>query len=203
MTDELPEPRRILEETDWAGLQNRDGAAYPVTPAMLRNLTSGDQQAVSAALGHLSRELMEYPNVYSAAVPAARYVTALLALLTPEKTLRAQLLSWLSSLVDAVSDAMALEFFELAGFSPLENPDSTFRKIREIRPQIFAGVAACIDDQDPVVREEAIAAAVVIVEAPELASHRQALTPLVKEVLAVSSKPAYRQRASAALEAWG
>ena len=214
MVDELSNPRKILEETDWAGLENRSGSAYPGTPTMLLGLASGDSQAAEAALFHLSHELLEYPNVYSAAVPAARYVAALLddprgedLLMSSWKeggrSLRANLLAWLSNVVDSVSGDMERKFIELAGYSPMEYPSSTFRKIREIRSQIFSGVAACLDDQDPVVREEAIAAAVIIVQAPELASHREALTPSVRDVLAVSSNPVYRRRAVTALAAWG
>lgn len=215
MIDRLPDPRKILEETDWAVHENYKGSAHPRTPMMLLGLTSGDLPTTEAGLSHITNELIEYPNVYSAAVPAAKYIAALLVnppspdSLKPSwdtgkrRPLRAKLLAWLSTLIDSVGDVREREFIDLAGYSPLEYPDSTFRKIREIRPQIFIGVAACLEDQDPVVREEALAAAALCVEAPELASYRQALGPSIREVLAVSPNPTYRRWAVKAIEAWG
>jgi hypothetical protein len=213
MPDESADPRRIIEETDWAAVENRDGPAKPRTPTMLLGLTSGDLAVVEHSLFHLSYELIEFPNVYSAAVPAAKYVAALLGdpassdLLrlngdVGPRALRAHLLAWLAKAVDSVGDAMVHSFVGLAGYSPLEYPDSTFRKMREIRPQIFAGVATCLDDRDPVVRKEAVAAAVVCAQAEELAAQRVGLIPLVRSVLADSSDSVHRQWASAALETW-
>ncbi|SNT63303.1 hypothetical protein SAMN05421812_11550 [Asanoa hainanensis] len=146
----------IIEETDWAGLHDRNGSAHPDTPALLLGLTSDDPYAVEAGLAHLSLELIEYPNVYSAAVPAARYVAGLVG--DPRCPRRADLLAWLGRVVDAVSDAMVREFVDLAGYSPLDYPTSTFQQIRELRPQLVASVEACVDDPNPVVSRAARAA---------------------------------------------
>jgi hypothetical protein len=53
------------------------------------------------------------------------------------------------------------------------------------------------------VREAALAAAVRLAESRELASHREALAPLVRNVLAVSSEERHRRLAIEALEAGG
>jgi len=201
-------PRKILDETDWSALENRNGPSYPDTPTLLSGLTSDDLPAVEAALFHLSHGLIEYPNAYSAAVPAAQYVAAVLDdphsndLLVQGRPLRAALLTWLAGVVDSVSDARERDFIELAGYSPMDYPTSTFRKIREIRPQLFSAVAAHLSDHDPVVRQEAVAAAVVIAMAPELTLRRAMLMPAVRDVLAVSSSPAHRRLATTAIQAW-
>ncbi|SDZ51693.1 hypothetical protein SAMN05421684_6094 [Asanoa ishikariensis] len=127
---------------------------------MLLGLSSSDPQAVEAGLVHLSYELLEYPNVYSAAMPAAQYVAELVA--DPRTPRRADLLAWLARVVESVGDAMVREFVELAGYSPLDHPASTFRKVRQIRPQLLAAVAARIEDPDPAVSEAARAAAAAI-----------------------------------------
>ncbi|WP_250009934.1 hypothetical protein [Actinoplanes sp. M2I2] len=197
------DPRRILAETDWSGLENRNGPAYPETPDLLAGLASEEQAASEAGIFHLTYELIDYPNVHTAAVPAAHYVAVLVGDPRTGNRRRADLLTWLATLAGAVSDARERDFVELAGYSPMDHPTSTFRKVRDIRPHLFAGVAACLDDPDPVVREAAVAAAVVLAEAPELASRRAMLKPLIKDVLAVSSSSAHRQLATTALRSWG
>ncbi|WP_127501857.1 hypothetical protein [Actinoplanes solisilvae] len=160
-------PGEILAETDWSAVENRNGPAGPETPARLSGLTADP----AAALFHLTHELIEYPNVYSAAVPAARYVAALLD--DPRtgdvelrgRPLRAALLSWLATVADAVSEARERDFVDLAGYSPMEYPTSTFRKVREILPDLSTAVSTRLDDPDPVVRDAAVGAAAVIAAA--------------------------------------
>ncbi|MFC7468103.1 hypothetical protein ACFQVA_11920 [Actinomadura keratinilytica] len=59
-------PGAIIDLTDWAELENADGSAFPVTPAKLHDLTSGDFLKVTSSLSHLYHALLNDGVVYSA-----------------------------------------------------------------------------------------------------------------------------------------
>jgi hypothetical protein len=214
VTDELPDPRRILEDTDWSRLEHANGSAFPETPAKLSGLVSSDPDAVRVALNHLDDDVVHQGTVYSATVPVVQYVAALLGdprsrdLLTPSwdngknYPLRGRMLAWLEYVADEVSDTKMQQIREWTGDSSIET-FLRYREIRAIYPTIFPSVDAYLNDPHRNVREAAIAAAVRLLGSPELASHREALAPLVRNVLAVSSEERHRRLAIEALEAWG
>jgi hypothetical protein len=214
VAEEPSELRRIIEETDWKALEDDDVESWSDldTPALLQGLTSGDVRLVEAGLKHLSFGLIEYPNVFPAAGPAIQYVLALLpgshiddalrpALSGVRRPLRAHLLHWLRAVVDAVSDDMERKFVDLAGFSPLEDPTSTWHRVRQLRPQIFDVVSTFLEDPDPFVRREAIAAAVVLVRVPELAVHRDVVAASTQAFLDAATDPGHREWAATTLDA--
>lgn len=138
-------------------------------------------------------------TIYSATGPAALYVAVALqdprtATVLPsrergEYPLRAAMLDWIESVTNAVgNDAEAIR--ERLGFSLERDPESV--QVRALRPALFRAVSPLLHDADLAVREAAIAAAVSLLDAPELVQHRATLTPLVREVLAASAKRSHR-----------
>ncbi|MEF2528341.1 MULTISPECIES: hypothetical protein [Streptomyces] len=206
-------PQAILGLTDWANLENADGLAFPDTPARLRDLTSGDFSAVGSSLDHLYSALLNDGVVYSATVPAFRYVAALLgdrssrAALAPaweagKFPLRGKLLTWLADVAFDVSFGQERRIREWAGYSSTE-PFPVFVDIRGVYPEAFPSVSSYFGDADSRVAEAALAAAVRFMESPELAAHRRELTPLVQNILAQSCSESHRSLAAEVLAAWG
>ncbi|MGW9205486.1 hypothetical protein ACWGR4_00670 [Embleya sp. NPDC055664] len=206
-------PYAIIDLTDWADLENADGVAFPDTPAKLRDLASGDFSAVVSSLDHLDNTLLNDGVVYSATVPAFRYVAALLgdrpsrAALAPpweegKFPLRGKLLKWLANVAFDVSVGQEQRIREWGKYSPTE-PFPDFIGMRSVYPEAFPSVASYFDDSDSRVVEVALVAAVRFLESPALAMHRRGLTPLVENILAQSSSELRRRLASEALNAWG
>ncbi|MEV5959463.1 hypothetical protein AB0M11_37960 [Streptomyces sp. NPDC051987] len=82
-----------------------------------------------------------------------------------------------------------------------EHPESV--QVQALRPGLFQAVAAFLHAPDPAVQEAAIAAAVPLLDAPELVQQRALLTPLVRDVLLSSDNRSYRFIAGRALKSWG
>ncbi|MEU6234430.1 hypothetical protein [Kitasatospora sp. NPDC047058] len=206
-------PYAIIDLTDWANLENADGLAFPDTPARLCDLASGDFSAVTTSLNYLYSTLLNDGVVYSATVPAFRYVAALLgdwpsrAALAPpweegKFPLRGKLLTWLADVAFDVSVGQEQRIREWGKYSPTE-PFSNFMDIRSIYPEAFPGISSYFNDPDLRVVEAALVVAVRFLESPALAMHRGRLTPLVENILAQSSSEWHRSLASEALNAWG
>lgn len=212
VNDGLPDPAGILAETDWSALEQDYGSsAFPETPARLSGLVSGDPDTVRAALSHLDDTLVNDGVVYSATAPAARYVAALLGdprsrpAITPEweagrYPLRGRLLAWLGAVAYAVGESKEQWIRSMTGST---EPFTRFLEIRGSYPEIFPSVAAYLDDPDPRVRETAVVVAARLLEPAAMASHRAALAPLVRNVLAVSAEQEHRRFAIETLESWG
>ncbi|TFI22485.1 hypothetical protein [Streptomyces sp. 4R-3d] len=187
----LPEPATVLAETNWAALEHAYGTAED-TPAQLVALLDADHGVRSRALDHLDHAVLHQCTLYSATAPAALYVAGIL---TDPRTavpvgaapcavpgpLRAELLDWLDSAANEVTDEAEANS-RRHGFPPEDYPP--FVQIREIRPAIFAAASHCLDD-------------------PSLLSRRKDLVPLLRRTLAVSERWQYRDRAIEALAAWG
>lgn len=113
--------------------------------------------------------------------------------------MRAALLDWLGSVANTVGNEAEAT---MARFGlRLESP--AYLQVRALRPALFGAVSAFLHDPDTAVQEAAIAAAVSLLDDPELVRHRSALTPLVHNVLATSAETSYRAIAARGLNAWG
>jgi hypothetical protein len=177
--------------------------------ASLHGLAADDPQSITVGLSYLWASFIEYPNVFKPAVPAVRYVLALLdrkvggdtVIRSPDgrlRPLRGHLLTWLSDVADAVGDLRVREFVELAGYSPLESPTSVWHAVWQLRSQMYDAAAAFLDDPHPGVRQEAITAAVVLVRVPELAVHRQHIAAAARAFLDACTDPVRRRWADEA-----
>ncbi|WP_426502800.1 hypothetical protein ACPPVO_34870 [Dactylosporangium sp. McL0621] len=175
----------------------------------LHGLATDDPQSITMGLSYLWASLAEYPNVFESAVPAVLYVLALLdrkaggdtVVRSPDgrlRPLRGHLLTWLSTVANAVGDVRVREFVELAGHSPLEYPNSAWRAVRQLRSQMYDAATAFLDDPDPLVRQEAITAAVVLVRVPELAVHREHIAAAARAFLDACTDPVRRRWADEA-----
>jgi hypothetical protein len=181
----------------------------PDMRASLHGLAADDPQSITMGLSYLWASFIEYPNVFKPAVPAVRYVLALLdrkmggdtVIRSPDgrlQPLRGHLLTWLSAVADAVDDIRVREFVELAGRSPLEYPNSAWHAVRQLRSQMYDAAAAFLDDPAPGVRQEAITAAVVLVRVPELAVHREHIAAAARAFLDACTDPVRRRWADEA-----
>jgi len=206
----LPDHTVVLAETDWGALEHAYGSAKD-TPTQLVALLDADQGVRSEALDHLDYAVLHQGTLYSATAPAALYVAGILTdprtavpvgakPRTFPRTMRAELLSWLDSTANKVTDeaeAMSRRY----GFPPEDHPP--FVWTREIRPLLFTAVSRCLSDPNPHVREAAIAACIPLLDDPRLLGHRTDLVPLLRGTLAVSARWQYRDRAIEALATWG
>jgi hypothetical protein len=207
--DPLPDPREVVKATAWATLEHARGQAED-SPALLVGLLAEDPGAQARALRHLSDPIHHQNSVYSATVPAALFVAAALndpstamALPAPgraQKQVRAALLDWLGSVANEVGNEAEATMARL-GLCLESDPVSV--QIRALRPALFRAVSAFLHDPDAAVQEAAIAAAVSLLDAPELVEQRDVLAPLVRDVLATSTDRAYRFVAGHGLSAWG
>ena len=205
-----PAPQHALHTTDWAALEHAYGPATDV-PAMLAALLDADQGVRTKALDYLFDTLHHQNTLYSATVPAALYVAAIVP--DPRTTnavdknrqdfpgcMRAELLAWIGSVANGVSDE-AEATSRRHGFSHDDYPPAI--GIRENRPILFAAASDYVSDPDRHVSEAAIRACIPLLDDPQLTHHRQTLVPLLKEVLGTSELWQHREHAIDALDTWG
>lgn len=205
----LPDPWDLLAGTDWASLEHACGSAAG-TPALLAGLLADDAGTQAKALRHLDDPVHHQNTIYSATVPAAVYVAAILrdprtrSLVVDADgralPLRAALLDWVTSVATEVgSEAEA----HIAGVGLYleEHPESV--QVRALRPRLFQAVSAFLHAPYLAVQEAAIAAAVALLDAPELVQQRALLTPLIRDVLVSSDNRSYRSIADRGLKSWG
>jgi len=114
--------------------------------------------------------------------------------------LRAVLLDWVT-LVATEVDSQAEARVARVGLCLEEHPESV--QVRALRPGLFEAVSAFLLASDVAVQEAAIAAAVPLLDAPELFGQCALLTPLVRDVLASSGNRSYRCIAGRGLKSWG
>lgn len=207
--DLLPDPWDLLAGTEWASLEHARGSATG-TPALLAGLLADDTGTQARALRHLNEPVHHQNTIYSATVPAAAYVAAILS--DPRagtvvvdgdgraRPLRAALLDWVTSVAIEV-DSEAEAQMAGVGFCVEEYPESV--QVRALRPGLFQAVSAFLHAPDLAVQEAAIAAAVALLDTPELVQQRALLTPLVRAVLVSSDNRSYRFLARRGLKPWG
>ncbi|MGK5558358.1 hypothetical protein ACSNOI_42835 [Actinomadura kijaniata] len=216
----LPDPRALLDGTDWDALgadwaQTLDddpaGPRRSLTPLALAALTCGDRDAVSQAMNHLGGTLLHQGSLYAETGTAALYVAALLAdpgsqqYLDPswkmaQKPLRSHLLAWLAAVAQTVSDH---EEKRRRRWGESWESLATAREVRALRPVLFQGVGPYLDAPDQAVREAALGTAVLLLDDPRLVHHRASLVPAVRGDLATSVERAWRFIAVRGLQAWG
>ncbi|MGY5059325.1 hypothetical protein ACWDFR_35595 [Streptomyces sp. 900105755] len=205
----LPDPWDLLAGTDWASLEHACGSAAG-TPALLAGLLADDAGTQTRALRHLDDPVHHQNTLYSATVPAAVYVAAILRDPRTDTTvddrdgralpLRAALLNWVESVATEVSSEAEAHMARVE-LCLEDHPESV--QVRALRPGLFQAVAAFLHAPDPAVQEAAIAAAVPLLDAPELVGQRALLIPLVRDVLLSSDNCSYRFIAGRGLKSWG
>ncbi|MFF7453303.1 hypothetical protein [Kitasatospora sp. NPDC008115] len=109
------------------------------------------------------------------------------------RSLRAELLNWLVSFADVAR----LDAEDGAG-APQD-----LAAARAVRPTLHTHVAVFCEDDDPQVREAAIAATALLLADPTLAASIPCHVPVVHDVLARSADSYYRWIVRERLESWG
>jgi hypothetical protein len=176
----------------------------------LAQLLDDDTAVRATALQHLDQTVHHQNSVYSATVPATRYVAAILA--DPRtvtaavyrrdgsvRPLRAVLLDWLGEIAEDVGDD-AIAVMGRLGFRIDDSPE--ILDLRAIRPTVLQAVYDLLEDLDPDVRHTAAIAAIRLLSPNELVHQRVALEPIVRDLLTTSTNRVHRDHAVAALHAW-
>lgn len=178
--------------------------SVPDTPDILIGVLAADPARRVRAVGDLYRLLLNQERVFPATAPAALVVAGLLddprtfaehqwERRAGRRPLRAELLNWLASFADIarldVEDGVGAARDLAAG--------------RAVRPVLHARIADFCDDDDPHVREAALAATALLLADPTLAASMPRYAPAIRTVLAVSVDSYYRWIARERLAAWG
>ncbi|WP_432868317.1 hypothetical protein [Microbispora rosea] len=208
MTGSPSDRLALIEETDWASLEHALGPAAD-TRAALADLLNGTPDAQARALDHLNdpvhhqtpctqrqpRRLCTSPRFSAIHAPTPRFHTAARA-----GDIYCVKHSWTGWDPWPARSTRKQKLLRL-GFSLEDYP--AFTEVRAIRPALFQGVSSLLHGPDPAIREAALAAAVWLLDAPELTHHRAVLAPMVRNFLAASSNRVYRATAIDGLDAWG
>ncbi|MFD4659665.1 hypothetical protein ACFWP2_29020 [Kitasatospora sp. NPDC058444] len=176
----------------------------PDTPDILLRILDTDRLRRIRAVEDLYRLLLNQDSVCPATAPAALIVAALLEdsrTLTEDKwdrrpgrrPLRAELLNWLASFAD-VARRPAEEGVGAA---------QDLAAARAVRPTLHARIVGFCQDDDPQVKEAAVAAVALLLADPVLAPSVPHHAPAVWSVLAESANSYYRWIARDRLTAWG
>ncbi|MFF6789728.1 hypothetical protein ACFY9C_11670 [Streptomyces filamentosus] len=215
MTPDLPDapsgslPPRAQAElagTAWEGLPHVCTGQHgvPDTPDILGSVLATDPARRVRAVGDLYRLLLNREQVFPATAPAALVLARLLddprtlaegrwERRAGRRSLRAELLNWLASFADIAR----LDVEDGVGTT------QDLAAARAARPILHDHIADFCDDDEPLVREAALAATALLLADPALASSVPRYAPAVREVLAVSADSYYRWIARERLAAWG
>ncbi|MEH0579102.1 MULTISPECIES: hypothetical protein [Streptomyces] len=202
------DPEELLLRTDWSSVEHCCPNVAPATPVILRQLLDTDAGKQGTALRNLQQAVTHQATFYSATAPAASFVAAILghprtlAKVTdqrpweaanfgekPRFLLRVGLLNWLG---DTAWDANE------------ESPDgyeADIEAFRTLRPTLYDAIRPFLTDDEPEIRDAALAAVLPLLASPELAHQAEGLRDAVW-ALAADSVP-YRQRAIDTLASWG
>ncbi len=195
-----------LTGTAWGELPHSCTGLHnvPDTPDILMGLLDGDHTRRARAVWDLYRLLLSQERVFPATAPAALVVSALLddprtlaggqwERRAGTRPLRAELLNWLAS------------FADVARLDPQDGAGAPrdLAAARAARPTLHARVAVFCGDDDPQVREAAVAATALLLADPALAASIPRHAPVVRDVLARSADSYYRWIARERLATWG
>ncbi|MFJ9434817.1 HEAT repeat domain-containing protein [Streptomyces sp. NPDC101490] len=205
---QLPDPKTLIEDTDWTALEHAYGAATD-TPVRLLQLLDEDSDVQAGALGLLDISVLHQESLYSATAPAALYVAAVLndprTLTSHEdystwddrpRPLRAALLEWLGQIADSAA------YSEGTGEEDGNDPGVT-NAVRAVRGLIYHAVAPHILAPDPTVREAALSATAVLLQSPELAGQVSGSIQILRRLLAESTDRRERTTVVLTIGAWG
>jgi hypothetical protein len=211
---ELPHFQELLDGTDWASLATPYGTGESL-PAALTRLLDLDPAVRAAAAEDALDEVTHQNTIYEATVPVALYGAAILnhpataagehaheANLQLRHPTRETLLDWLGyTAYDADDERVAMgedHFGE--GFLDA-CPD--MRAFRDLRPAIYSAVQPFLTDDNVMVRDAALIAAIPLAEHHALTGHRHELADHAHRLLSTSTDRYKRDRALNALNAWG
>ncbi|MFJ7126224.1 HEAT repeat domain-containing protein [Streptomyces sp. NPDC098101] len=205
---QLPDPRSVIECTDWSALEHAYGKAQD-TPLHLVQLLAEDPEVQAGALGLLDMSVLHQESLYSATVPAALYVAAVLndprTLARHEdfstwdgrpRPLRAALLEWLGQIADSAA------YGETTDEEDGNDPGVT-DAVRAIRGTIHDAAFTHLLAPDPTVRSAALNATAALLRSPELASRVSRTTQILRQLLAKSTDRRERATIVLTMGAWG
>ncbi|MEV0281305.1 HEAT repeat domain-containing protein [Streptomyces sp. NPDC050610] len=205
----LPDPRSVIEGTDWTGLEHAYGVAQD-TPARLLQLLDEDPEVQAGALELLDMSVLHQESLYSATAPAALYVAAVLndprTLARHEnystwddqpRPLRAALLEWLGQIADSAA------YGETSDEEEDGNDPGVTDAVRAIRGTIHDAVSAHLSAPDPTVRAAALSTTAALLQSPELASRISETTQVLRRLLAESTDRRERANTVLTIGAWG
>lgn len=205
---QLPDPRSVIERTDWTGLEHAYGVAQD-TPLRLQQPLDEDPEVQAGALGLLDMSVLHQESLYSATAPAALYVATVLnnprTLARHEnystwderpRPLRAALLEWLGQIAESAA------YGETTDEEDGNDPGVT-DAVRAVRGTIHDAVSTHLLAPDPTVRASALSATAALLQSPELASRISGTTQILRRLLTESTD--WRERANTVLTigAWG
>jgi hypothetical protein len=179
------------------------------SPSRHAVLIGTDERRRTPWPSHLNDPVHHQNTIYSATVPAAAFVAKILSdprtgTVVADRNgrvlpLRAALLDWVTSVATEV-DSQAEARMARVGLCREKHLE--FVQVRALRPGLFQAVSAFFHASDLAVQEAAVAAAIPLLDAPELYGQRAPLTPMVRDVLASSDHRSYRFIASRGLKSW-
>lgn len=209
----LPPFQTLLNATNWGAFDTAFGTGEDL-PAALTLLTDPDPVIRGSALHDALGPVTHQNSIYEATVPVALYVAAILDhpaitaggdspdIGAQHRSTLVQLLDWLGDTADDADDkcvAAGERLFD-GGFLDEYN---AMRAFRDARPAIFSAVHPFLGHDDADVRHTALATAIPLIEHPLLTQHRVDLADHARRLLAASTDRHHRDRALAALMAWG
>ncbi|MCX5254977.1 HEAT repeat domain-containing protein [Streptomyces canus] len=204
----LPDPRSVLEGTDWTELEHAYGVAQD-TPLRLLQLLDEDPEVQAGALELLDMSVLHQESLYSATAPAALYVAAVLndpRTLARHETcstwddqprpLRAALLEWLGQIADSAA-------YGETGDEEDGNDAGVSDAVRAVRGTIHDAVCAHVLAPDPTVRAAALSTTSALLQAPELAIRIYGTAQVLRRLLTVSTDRRERANTVLTIGAWG
>ncbi|MFD6891712.1 HEAT repeat domain-containing protein [Streptomyces sp. NPDC059957] len=204
----LPDPRSVIEGTDWAALEHAYGTAQD-TPIRLLQLLDEDSEVQAGALGLLDMSVLHQESLYSATAPAALFVASVLndprTLARHEdystwddrpRPLRAALLDWLGQIADSAA------YGETTDEEDGNDPGVT-DAVRAVRGVIYGAVSPHLLDPDPTIREAALSATAALLQSPDLADRISGTVQILRRLLTESADRRERAAAILTIGAWG
>ncbi|GAA3247592.1 hypothetical protein ACFO1B_38765 [Dactylosporangium siamense] len=192
-----------LAQTDWSAVEHACGVT-PEVPEILSALLSDDAARRADALRDLYQLVHHQDTIYSATPPAVDFVLAvledprtLLAVSTDPGSgagtvpLRAALLDWLTSVMEAAAD----------GFEAGDAADVA--ACRAARPDVYRAAWAMRTDPDPAVVSAALGTLPCLLDAPELVHHRPDVAAWLRDHGLARSDRRTRVLAVMTLTSWG